>query len=464
MSKRVLKPAVFSPAPLLYSFRLSFNRFFCIHNSPEDSITQQETTDSISTPHSSSAHYFSAQDLTFLKESISVAKVADIEPGKRLTDALLIINGINNYNDALGETTQKFLRQFREKLDENLVVDVLRNLQNAELGVKFFLWAGRQIGYSHSMAVYNALLELLAGDKNDKVSDHFLKEIQNDDSQVLGKLLNVLIRKCCQNGMWSLALEELERLKDFGYKPSRVTYNALIRVFLEFLCKVGNWRDALNMIEKEEFQPDTLIYTKMIMGLCEASLFEEAMEFLNRMRVNSCFPNVVTYRILLCGCLNNGKLGRCKRILSMMIAEGCYPSPKIFCSLVHAYCKSGDHSYAYKLLKKMVDCGCKPGYVVYNIFIGSICGNEGLPSMDLLELAEKAYSEMLDARIALNRINVSNFARCLCGSGKYEEAYRVIREMMGKGFIPDAAGLFLPSFNRSRPPYGTSGTRSWTPE
>ncbi|KAK6145777.1 hypothetical protein DH2020_019646 [Rehmannia glutinosa] len=468
MSKRVLKSAVFSPAPLLHSFK-SFNRFFSTDNGLEGLIAHQEIRDSIDTPHNSSAQHFSAQDLAIFRESFSDTKVADIEAGKCLTDAFSIINAIKNYNDGLGEKSQKFLRQFREKLDEGLVVDVLRNVQNAELGVRFFLWAGRQIGYSHSMAVYNALLELLARDKNDRVADHFLLEIKNDDSEVLGRLLNVLIRKCCNNGMWNLALEELGRLKDFGYKPSRVTYNALIRVFLEagkldsafllhremlqlgfkmdmhilgffvqFLCKVGKWRDALNMIEKEEVRADTLIYTKMITGLCEASLFEEAMEFLNRMRANSCFPNVVTYKILLCGCLNKGKLGRCKRILSMMIAEGCYPSPRIFCSLVHAYCKSGDHSYAYKLLKKMADCGCKPGYVVYNILIGSICGNEDFPSSDVLELAEKAYGEMLDAGIALNRVNVSNFARCLCGAGEYEKAYSVIREMMDNGFVPEA--------------------------
>ncbi|KAL6580882.1 hypothetical protein OROMI_006805 [Orobanche minor] len=469
MSKWVLKFAVFSRAPLLHSFKLYFNRYFSTDNSLEGLLTPQEISDSTDTPHSSSAQHFSAQDLAFLSESISDAKVTEFEPGKCLSSAFSIVKAIKNYNDGLGEKSQKFLRQFREKLDENLVVDVLRDVQNAELGVKFFLWAGRQIGYSHSMAVYNALLELLAGDEYDRVSDHFLHEIQNDDSHVLGKLLNVLIRKCCRNGMWNLALEELGRLKDFGYKPSRATYNALIRVYLEagkldsclllhremlnlgfnmdmhtlgcfvhFLCQVGKWRDALNMIEKEEVQADTLIYTKMIMGLCEASLFEEAMEFLHRMRVNSCFPNVVTYKILLCGCLNKGKLGRCKRILSMMIAEGCYPSPKIFCSLVHAYCKSGDHPYAYKLLKKMIDCGLKPGYVVYNILFGSICGNDVLPSMVVLELAEEAYSEMLAGGIALNRVNVSNFARCLCGVGKYEEAYNVVREMMGNGFIPEA--------------------------
>ncbi|CAI9761572.1 unnamed protein product [Fraxinus pennsylvanica] len=100
-----------------------------------------------------------------------------------------------------------------------------------------------------------------------------------------------------------------------------------------------------------------------------------------------------------------------------MITEGCYPSPKIFNSLVHAYCKFGDYSHAYKLLKKMADCGYQPGYVVYNILIGSICGNEESPSPGVLELAEKAYSDMLDVGIVLNKVNVSNFARCLCGVG-----------------------------------------------
>ncbi|KAL3835051.1 hypothetical protein ACJIZ3_009787 [Penstemon smallii] len=463
MRKRVLKFAVFSPAPFFHSFK-PFNRFLSTENSLEGLIIHQQ-----SNAQDTSPQYFSAQDLKFLRDSISDAKVAVSESGKCSNDAFTIINALKNYNDGLGEKSLKFLRQFRQKLDENLVVDVLKNIQNVELGMKFFMWVGRQIGYTHTFAVYNALLELLGCSKNERVPDHFLRELKEDDSEIFGRLLNVLIRKCCHNGMWNLALEELGRLKDLGYKPSRVTYNALIRVFLEvgkldtacilhremsnsgfrmdmhilgifvhFLCKVGKWRDALSLIEKEEAVPDTQIYTKMIMGLCEASLFEEAMDFLDRMRSDACLPNVVTYKILLCGCLNKGKLGRCKRILSMMIAEGCYPTPRIFCSLVCAYCKTGDYSYAYKLFKKMVDCGFNPGYVVYNILIGSCCGNEDLPSRDVLELAEKAYSEMLEAGIALNRINVSNFARCLCGVGKYEKAYNVIREMMSNGFIPEA--------------------------
>ncbi|KAL4632501.1 hypothetical protein ACB092_04G055600 [Castanea dentata] len=418
----------------------------------------------------------SAEDFAFLQGSsmdsnaVSGSSGGKLDSGKCSNDAALIVNAIHSNGDVFGDKTHKFLRQFRDKLNETLVVEVLSLVQNPELGVKFFVWAGRQIGYSHTGVVYDALLERLGCDSNERIPEQFLGEIKDDDKEVLGKLLNFLIQKCCRNGLWNLALEELGRLKDFGYKPTRWTYNALVQVFLkadqldtaylvhremsssgfsmdEFtlgcfaqsLCKAGRWREALSLFEKEEIVPNTVLYTKMISGLCEASLFEEAMDFLNRMRTSSCIPNVVTYRTLLCGCLRKRQLGRCKRILSMMITEGCYPSPKIFNSLVHAFCRSGDYSYAYKLLKKMVKCSCQPGYVVYNILIGSICGNEELPSSDVLELAEKAYGEMLDAGVVLNKVNVSNFARCLCGAGKFERAYTVIREMMSKGFIPDTS-------------------------
>ncbi|KAF4392571.1 hypothetical protein G4B88_015214 [Cannabis sativa] len=422
---------------------------------------------------------FSAHEFAFLRDSLD-SNVADsgssegkIASAKFSSEALCISTAIRENNDGFGHQTQRFLRQYRDKLSESLVVDVLNLVQNPELGVKFFIWAGRQIGYSHTVPVYNALLEMLKFDGKRAIPECFLQEIKSDDREVFGKLLNVLIRKYCRNGWWNVAIEEMGRLKNYGYKPTRATYNALVQVFTtanrldtaqlvhremwdlgfrmdEFtlgcfahaLCKVGKWREALSLIEKEEFMPDTILYTKMISGLCEASLFEEAMDFLNRMRSSSCIPNVVTYRILLCGCLRKKQLGRCKRILNMMIAEGCYPSPKIFNSLIHAYCRSEDYNYAYKLVKNMVKCGCQPGYVVYNILIGGICSKEELPSSDLLDLAENAYSEMLDAGIVLNKVNVSNLVRCLCGARKFEKAFSVINDMIGKGFVPDTSTYY----------------------
>ncbi|XP_071690255.1 uncharacterized protein [Rutidosis leptorrhynchoides] len=403
------------------------------------------------------------EEFAILQGSLSVQKFESCKS----SDAYVISNAIRDDNGDFSDKTQKFLSKFRVKLCESLVIDVLKLLRNGDLGVKFFIWAGRQIGYNHTLVVYDTLLDIL-GCNNSRIPEHLIQEIKDDDEKVLGKLLNVLIRKYCRNASWNVALEELGRLKDLGYKASRVTYNALIQVFLEAgkldsadlvyqemadagynmdahtlgsfaysLCKIGKWREAIDMADKENFVRDTVLYTRMIGGLCEGSFFEEAMEVLNRMRCDSCVPNVVTYRTLLCGCLNKGKLGRCKRILGMMIAEGCYPSPKIYNSLVHAYCKSKDFTYAYKLIKETRKYGVKPSYVTYNIFIGGICGTEEQPSPDTLELVELAFGQMIEGGFVLNKVNVTNFARCLSGSGNYEKAYNVIREMMKKGFVPD---------------------------
>ncbi|XP_047162215.1 pentatricopeptide repeat-containing protein At1g06710, mitochondrial [Vigna umbellata] len=404
-----------------------------------------------------------SQHYAFLRNSLLNSSTPS---GDSSNDAVSISNAIRT---GFGSETQNFLRQFRGKLSESLVVEVMNLVKHPQLCVEFFLWASRQIGYTHTPVVYNALIELLCcNDVNERVSDMFLMQIRDDDRMLLRKLLNFLIQKCCRNGMWNVALEELGRLKDFGYKASPTTYNALIQVFLRAdkldtaylvqkemsnsgffmdgytlscfaysLCKAGRCEDALSLIEKEDFVPDTVFYNRMLSGLCEASRFEEAMQILDRMRLNSCIPNVITYRTLVSGCLGKGQLGRCKRILSMMMTEGCYPNREMFNSLVHAFCKSRDYSYAYKLFRKMDNCGCQPSYLLYNIFIGSICSNEELPDSDLLELAEKAYSEMLDSGVVLNKVNVSNFARCLCRAGKFDKAFKIICEMMSKGFIPD---------------------------
>ncbi|WVZ86194.1 hypothetical protein U9M48_033019 [Paspalum notatum var. saurae] len=415
-------------------------------------------------PHHGSR--LSPKDFAFLQEPAPALPAAALLP----PEAVLISKALRAFATDFDGKGERLLRRHRDFLSDAVVVAVLRSVRAPELCVRFFLWAERQVGYSHTGACYDALAEVLDFGDRARTAERLLREIEEDDREVLGRLLNVLVRKCCRHGEWAKALEELGRLKDFGYRPSGATYNALVQVlaaagqvdmsfrvqkemsesglcmdkftigcFAQALCKKGRWSDALDMIDREDFKLDTVLCTQMISGLMEASLFDEAVSFLHRMRCNSCIPNVVTYRTLLTGFLKKKQLGWCKRIINMMMKEGCNPNPSLFNSLVHSYCNAGDYPYAYKLFKRMTACGCPPGYVVYNIFIGSICGVEQLPSLDLLDLAEKVYEEMLASNCVLNKVNTANFARCLCGAGKSDKAFQIIKVMMKKGFVPDTS-------------------------
>jgi pentatricopeptide repeat protein len=62
-----------------------------------------------------------------------------------------------------------------------------------------------------------------------------------------------------------------------------------------------------------------------------------------------------------------------------------------------------------------------------------------LPGPDLLAMAEKVYKEMLTSNCVLNKVNIVNFALCLCGVGKFDKAFQIIMVMMTKGFVPDTS-------------------------
>ena len=86
---------------------------------------------------------FSAEEFAFLRESLldssadSGSSLGKSESGKFSSEAILISNVIRNSSDGFGAQTQKFLRQFRDKLNGNLVVEVLNLVRNPELGVGF---------------------------------------------------------------------------------------------------------------------------------------------------------------------------------------------------------------------------------------------------------------------------------------------------------------------------------------
>ncbi|XP_048435967.1 pentatricopeptide repeat-containing protein At1g06710, mitochondrial-like [Pyrus x bretschneideri] len=187
------------PSPFKSShqcLKLCFPRLLC--TSWQDNLDGLFDPNYLFKPESSGVESISAEEFASLRDSVldtsagGGSSIPKFESAKFSNNAILISNAIRNNNDEFDEP-RSFL--------------------------------GKQIGYSHTAPVYNALLELLeCGNK--RVAEHFLQEIKGDDREVLRKLLNVLIRKYCQNGLWNVALEELGRLKDIGYKPTQATYNA----------------------------------------------------------------------------------------------------------------------------------------------------------------------------------------------------------------------------------------------
>ncbi|KAB2623049.1 pentatricopeptide repeat-containing protein [Pyrus ussuriensis x Pyrus communis] len=449
------------------SLKLCFPRLLC--TSWQDNLDGLFDPNYLFKPESSGVESISAEEFASLRDSVldtsagGGSSIPKFESAKFSNNAILISNAIRNNND-------------EDNLNETLVVEVLKLIQNPELGVKFFICAGKQIGYSHTAPVYDALLELLeCGNK--RVEEHFLQEIKGDDREVLRKLLNVLIRKYCQNGLWNVALEELGRLKDIGYKPTQATYNALVLVVLEAdkldtahlvhvemldsgfkmdeytfgsfgsfvhtLCKAGRWKEALALVEKEEFVPNTILYTNMISGLCEASHFEEAKDFLNRMRYGFCkygkldeaqevfakmseqgySPNVYTYSSLIDRLFKDKRLDLASKVLSKMLEHSCAPNVVIYTEMIDALCKVGKTDEAYKLMLMMEEKGCYPNVVTYTAMI------DGFGKAGNIEKCVELFKQMSSEGCAPNFISYGVLINHCCSTGLLDEAHKLLDEM-----------------------------------
>ncbi|KAK3142233.1 hypothetical protein QOZ80_4BG0343960 [Eleusine coracana subsp. coracana] len=445
-------------------------------------------------PHSR----LSPKDFAFLQDPAPPLRAAALPP----PEAVLLSKAIRAFGTDFDGKAVRFLRRHRQFLTDAVVVAVLRSVRVPELCVRFFLWAEGQVGYSHTGACYDALAEVLDFDDRAKTSDRLLREIEEEDREVLGRLLNVLVRRCCRRGVWMEALEELGRLKDFGYRPSSATYNVLVQVlsaagqmdmgfrvqremsesgfsmdrftvgcFAQALCKEGRSADALVMIEKEDFKLDTVLCTQMISGLMEASLFDEAISFLHRMRCNLCIPNVVTYRTLLSGFLEKKQLGWCKRIINMMMKEGentdtMMPNVVTYGALIDGLCKAHKVTDARELLDAMLSTGCEPNHIIYDALIDGFCkvgkidnaqevflrmSKCGyLPTVHTytslidamfkdrrLDLAMKVLSQMLKGSCTPNVVTYTAMIAGLCRIGESEKALKLLSMMERKGCIPN---------------------------
>jgi hypothetical protein len=137
--------------------------------------------------------YLSARDFAFLQETTIKRLPLESASFNFSPDSIIIWKVVKaSRSSTFDNKTLKILRQLREKLNDSLVIDVIKLVKNPELCIKFFTWAGRQISYVHKGSTYNALIEILGFNERIGISHEFLKEIGDDDQEVLHKMLNVL--------------------------------------------------------------------------------------------------------------------------------------------------------------------------------------------------------------------------------------------------------------------------------
>jgi pentatricopeptide repeat protein len=280
---------------------------------------------------------------------------------------------------------------------------------------------------------------------------------------------NTLISGYCTDEKLDRAAEMLERMKESGCRPTVRTYNALIHA----LTKQNNFSAAERLCEvmlEEKISPNVVTYNTMIDGLCRNGATSLALEMLNRMVENSCLPDLRTYSSLIQALGQEGKVEEAEKLFSDLLRQGHTLDEVAYIKMIEVYIISGKVDRAFDLLGQMINAGCQPTLWTYDVLIKGLKNEHLMGDQKLVSLhdsvsncsfddqAIKEYaisvlsSKLADVDLGLSRQLNDAFLSGLSRSGRWYEAYKLYRSMVGQGLCPnqEAYNYFIISILRAR--------------
>ncbi|KAL5543655.1 hypothetical protein UlMin_007439 [Ulmus minor] len=296
------------------------------------------------------------------------------------------------------------------------------------LASKFFHWAGKQKGYYHNFASYNAFAYCL--NRNNRY--------RSQGRPPSEKQFEILIRMHADKNRGLRVYYVYEKMKEFEIKPRVFLFNRII----DALVKTGYLDLGLSVYE--DFRDAGLVeesvtFMILIMGLCKCGRIEEMMDILERMRVNLCKPDVFAYTAMVRVLVSEGNLDGGLWVWEEMRRDGVEPDVIAYATLIMGHCKGRKVEKGSELFKKMKE----KGYLIDRAIYGSLVlalvkdGKVGL-ALDLLkDLINSGYRADLDI--------YNSLFQCLCNTKRIDKAHKLFwltMKKLGFSVIDDLSKFF----------------------
>lgn len=312
----------------------------------------------------------------------------------------------------------------------DLVAEVLKVENNPQLATKFFHWAGKQKGFKHTFASYNAFAYNLNRSNLFRAADQLPELMEAQGKPPTEKQFEILIRMHSDANRGLRVYYVYQKMVKFGVKPRVFLYNRI----MDSLIKTGHLDLALSVYE--DFRRDGLVeesvtYMILIKGLCKAGRIEEMLEVLGRMRENLCKPDVFAYTAMVRALAGEGNLDACLRVWEEMKRDGVEPDVMAYVTLVMALCKGGRVDKGYEVFKEMKERRILIDRGIYGILVEAFVadGKIGLACDLLKDLVDSGYRA--DLRI------YNSLIEGFCNVKRVDKAHKLFQVTVQEGLERD---------------------------
>ncbi|CAN1813813.1 Pentatricopeptide repeat-containing protein At4g20740 [Linum perenne] len=316
------------------------------------------------------------------------------------------------------------------RLTPELVAEVLKVESNPHSATKLFNWAGKQKGYQHNFASYNAYAYCLNRATYYRAADQLPELMISQGKQPSEKQFEILIRMHSDANRGLRVHYVYQKMKKFGVKPRVFLYNRV----LDALIRTGYLDLALSVYD--DFRSDGLVeesvtYMILIKGLCKAGRIVQMKEFLSRMRDNVCKPDVFAYTAMIRVMIGEGNLDGCLEVWDEMKGDGVEPDVMAYSTVVTGLCKGKRVEKGYELFKEMKDKGFLIDRGIYGVLVDAFVDDEKVgAACDLLkDLVDSGY------RADLGIYN--SLIQGLCKLKRVDKAYKLFQVTVQEGLEPD---------------------------
>lgn len=353
-----------------------------------------------------------------------------------------------------------------------LVAEVLKVQIDPQICTRFFHWAGKQKGYKHNFASYNAFSYCLNRSNQFRAADQVPELMNMQGKPPSEKQFEILIRMHIDANRGLRVYYVYEKMKKFGIKPRVFLYNRI----MDGLVKTGHLDLAMSVYE--DFKEDGLVeesvtYMILVKGLCKARRIDEVLELLDQMRRNLCKPDVFAYTAMVKVLVEEGDLDGCLKVWEEMRKDKVKPDTMAYATLVAALCKGNRVGEGFKLFKEMKEDKYLIDRAIYRSLIegfvangrvGSACDllkdlmnsgyradlaiyNSLIEGMCIVKQVDKAYKLFqvtIHEDLEPNFVTVKPMLVSYAETNRMGDLYALLRQMQKLGFplIDDLSKFF----------------------
>ncbi|KAL7136873.1 hypothetical protein ABFS83_10G059000 [Erythranthe nasuta] len=351
-------------------------------------------------------------------------------------------------------------------VSEALVLDVLSYGSKDVLScLKFFDWAGRQPGFHHTRATFNAIFRIISQAKLMNLMVDFLENYTKQRYVHKVMYYNILVIGYAVAGKSEIALQLFGRMRFQGVDLDSFAYHVLMNSLVE-----EGYFDVVETVAKEirirGFQNE-VTHSIMMKNLCLQNELERGEEYLrglvedNGARLsgipvatfvatlckNNKFDKAAllieeftkmgtvsmehAYGVWIRDLVKAGKLDRALEFLKdKQAVEDYVPDVFRYNMLISRLVRENRLNEIYDLLAEMKEKEILPDAVTMNAVLCFLC------KAGMVDIAMDLYNSRMEFGLSVNCMAYNYLINTLLGDVSVDEAYNLLRNSMEEGYFP----------------------------